>query len=151
RLEEIAASQIEYANGTPLVQYRGSLMPLVTLTYDQEIVSAKKEKSVVFSRGERSLGLAVDEIVDIVTAVVDIKPVSSDDSVIGTATIAGKVTEIVDVSFILEQIDEDWTGGEEGQAQEETRHGVLLVTPNDFYPSLVKPRLSAGGWRTMRA
>lgn len=151
RLEEIDASQIEYANGTPLVQYRGSLMPLVTLTYDQEIGSAKKEKIVVFSRGERSLGLVVDEIVDIVTAVVDIKPVSSDDRVIGTATIAGKVTEIVDVSFILEQIDEDWTGGEEGQAQEETRHGVLLVTPNDFYPSLVKPHLSAGGWRTMRA
>ena len=73
RLEEIDATKIEWLGGEALVQYRGRLMPLVAA--DEALAIRRDGKAlVVFSDGERMMGLAVDEIVDIVDDKLDIEP-----------------------------------------------------------------------------
>ena len=66
RLEKIDAGRIEWVGGRPLIQYRGRLMPLVPADPEIAIRREGTQALVVFSDGERSMGLVVDEIVDIV-------------------------------------------------------------------------------------
>ena len=76
RLEEIDARKIEWVGGRPLIQYRGRLMPLVPADPAITIRSEGTQALVVFSDEERSMGLVVDEIVDIVDDRLDIELVA---------------------------------------------------------------------------
>ena len=66
RLEEFEVSKIERSNGRDLVQYRGALMPLVYVTDGDQHKTEGTQPMLVFSDSGRSMGLVVDEIVDIV-------------------------------------------------------------------------------------
>jgi two-component system chemotaxis sensor kinase CheA len=66
RLEEIDVDTVEYSNGQSLVQYRGKLMPLVKMDENCELRESGRQPILVFADGDHSMGLVVDEIVDIV-------------------------------------------------------------------------------------
>ena len=73
RLEEIDCRKIELSNGRHMVQYRGQLMPLVRVSDEVKIKREGAQPLLVFSDGGRSMGLVVDEIVDIVEDRLDIE------------------------------------------------------------------------------
>ena len=73
RLEEIDAAKVEWLGGRPLIQYRGRLMPLVPADEAIAIRTEGTQALVVFSDGDRAMGLVVDEIVDIVEERLDIE------------------------------------------------------------------------------
>ncbi len=66
RLEEFDVSKIEHTGGRPVAQYRGSLLPLVYVDDKVERRTTGTQPVLVFSDNGRSMGLVVDEIVDIV-------------------------------------------------------------------------------------
>ena len=65
RLEEIATDKIELVNGRYMVQYREQLMPLVQMAGVSSRPSGA-QPILVFADDGRSMGLVVDEIIDIV-------------------------------------------------------------------------------------
>ena len=73
RLEEIDARKIEVSNGRHMVQYRGQLMPLVSMNENVRVKGEGAQPLLVFSDGSRSMALVVDEIVDIVEDRLDIQ------------------------------------------------------------------------------
>ncbi len=94
RLEEIEVERIERSNGRELVQYRGRLMPLV---YVNDQVTRRTEGSqpmIVFTDSGRSMGLVIDEIVDIVEERLDIEIISEKPGVLGSTVVRGKATEV---------------------------------------------------------
>jgi two-component system chemotaxis sensor kinase CheA len=101
RLEEIDARTIEILNGRPIVQYRGRLMPLVPATGDMTIKSSGTQPLLVFSDDRRSMGLVVDEIVDIVQDWLAIELVSETPGILGSAVIKGQATEVIDIAHFL--------------------------------------------------
>src|SRR3546814_9869547 len=66
RLEEIDLTQVEYSNGQYVVQYRGQLMPLVMMDVGQKLEAEGRQPVLVFADGHRTMGLVVQEIVDII-------------------------------------------------------------------------------------
>ncbi len=66
RLEEIDCRKIEVSDGRPLVQYRNQLMPLLPIDSETHLKKEGAQPILVFSDHGRSLGLVVDEIIDIV-------------------------------------------------------------------------------------
>ena len=84
------------------MQYRGALMPLV---YMRARVPSRAEGGVqpvlVFTEGGRPVGLAIDEIVDIVEERLTIELGTDEPGIIGAAIVKGKAAEIVDVSHYL--------------------------------------------------
>ncbi|MBX6746602.1 MAG: chemotaxis protein CheW, partial [Acetobacteraceae bacterium] len=111
RIEDIPREQIETAGGRPLVQYRGRLMPLVPLsgTWDPAAMPAR-QPVLVFSDGDRSMGLMVEEILDVVEERLVIDPAGERPGMLGSAVIGGKVTEMLDTAWWLRQAGEDWFG-----------------------------------------
>jgi two-component system chemotaxis sensor kinase CheA len=57
---------------------------------------------VVVSDAARSIGLLIDEIVDIAEQKLDIKMTDDRPGMLGYALIKGVITEIVDVGFFLQ-------------------------------------------------
>src|SRR5690606_33879589 len=96
RIEEIDARQIETSNGRHLVQYRGGLMPLLPVNAGVQVRSEGTQPLLVFIDKSHSMGLIVDEIVDIVENRLDIQVGSQTPGTIGSAIIEGRATEIID-------------------------------------------------------
>ena len=145
RLEEIDVRQIETSNGRSLVQYRGQLMPLVPLNGDVRIKSAGKQPILVFSGEGRSMGLVVDEIVDIVEERLDIELLSEQPGVLGSALIKGQATEVIDISHFLPRAFADWQLWRERRLARAS-HRVLLVDDSLFFRNMLSPLLKAAGY-----
>jgi len=144
RLEEIDARKIEMSNGRHMVQYRGQLMPLVTMT-DKPVRSEGAQPLLVFSDGVRSMALVVDEIVDIVEDHLDIQVGSANPGVLGSAVIKGCATEIVDVAHFLPLAFEDWFRRKD-ENRRARQHSVLLVDDSPFFRNMLLPVLQAAGY-----
>lgn len=103
RLEEIATERLEAIGDRFVVQYRGSLLPIVSAMPSQKAPSAKCQSVIVFNEGNTSFGIAVQSIQDIVEDSVRLELGPSRPGVLGTAVIAGRATELIDVSYYMEQ------------------------------------------------
>jgi two-component system chemotaxis sensor kinase CheA len=145
RLEEIDARTIETSSGRPLVQYRGQLMPLVPANDEVRIKTSGTQPVLVFSDDERSLGLIVDEIVDIVEDRLDIELASEQSGLIGSAVIKGQATEVIDIAHFLPLAFEDWRGWKERGVGKVTR-SVLLVDDAPYFRNMLAPVLKAAGY-----
>ncbi len=146
RLEEFSVDKVERSNGRDLVQYRGSLMPLV---YFDEYAQRKTEGGLpmlVFSDAGRSMGLVVDEIIDIVEDRLEIEVGSERPGVLGSAVIKGKATEVVDIGHFLPQAFEDWFRRKEISAEALTR-SLLFIDDAPFFRNMLGPVLKAAGYR----
>ncbi|GJE00226.1 hybrid sensor histidine kinase/response regulator [Methylobacterium isbiliense] len=149
RLEEVDAAKIEWVGGRPLIQYRGRLMPLVPVDPDQVLKREGSQALVVFSDGERSMGLAVDEIVDIVDDVLDVELAADRSDLIGSAVVRGRATEIVNIAHYLPLAHDDWA-----RAPRRKEHKVpqlLLVDDSAFFREMLTPVLKAAGYRVTAA
>jgi two-component system chemotaxis sensor kinase CheA len=145
RLEEIDCKKIELSNGRHLVQYRGQLMPLVRVSDDVRVRTEGAQPLLVFSDGGRSMGLVVDEIVDIVEDKLDIQVGSETMGVLGSAVIKGQATEIVDIGHYLPLAFEDWFRRRELRQDALTR-SLLFVDDSAFFRNMLVPVLKAAGY-----
>jgi two-component system chemotaxis sensor kinase CheA len=145
---------IEFSAGSPVIQYRGHLMPLVPMTgaLDMErahqavLVFADVDKKL---GRDRSMGLVVDEIVDVVEDQLRIELSGDRPGMLGTAVIAGHATDVVDIGYWLNHAFGDWFGG--GREGKRSSARVLVVEDSDFFRQLVVPILSAAGNEVMAA
>ncbi|HIJ37661.1 MAG TPA: hybrid sensor histidine kinase/response regulator, partial [Rhodospirillaceae bacterium] len=147
RLEEIEATSIEHSHGKPVVQYRGKLMPLVTIDGTFQTRTEGLQPVLVFADRDRSMGLVVDEIVDIVEEELKVELSVDDPGLIGTAVVSGKATDIIDAGYYLMQAWGDWFGSaeKEFQSKSETPR-ILLVDDSPFFRNLLTPLLSVAGY-----
>ena len=150
RLEEIDARKIELSNGRHMVQYRGHLMPLVSMNDSVRVKSEGAQPLLVFSDGARSMALVVDEIIDIVEDRLDIQVGGDNSGVLGSAIIKGQATEIIDVGHFLPLAFEDWFRNKE-QSKRTSPRSLLLIDDSPFFRNMLTPVLQAVGYQVTAA
>ncbi len=146
RLEDIPRDKIEISCGAPVTQYRGKLMPLVALSDDLD-TEKPRQSVLVFNDGDRSMGLMVDEIVDVVEDRLNIELSGARPGLLGSAVIAGHATDVIDTGYWLMQASQDWFHGAARSADQNKSRRVLVVEDSDFFRQLVTPILGAAGYR----
>ncbi len=149
RLEEIDFDNVEYTNGQAMVQYRGTLMPLVPINDGYSFPETGKKPTLVFSDRDRTMGLVVDEILDIVEDRLAVEHKASREGMIGSAIVAGNATEIIDTGYYLTKAFSDWFGVEGDSAINDdrpARRRLLLVDDSSFFRNLLTPILSVAGY-----
>lgn len=150
RLEEIDARKIELSNGRHMVQYRGHLMPLISLNPDAGVKGEGAQPLLVFSDGARSMALVVDEIVDIVEDHLAIQVIGANPGVLGSAVVKGQATEIIDIGHFLPLAFEDWFRRKD-RPSEQREHAILLVDDSPFFRNMLTPVLQAAGYAVTAA
>ncbi len=105
RLEEFDPSAIEVSGNQPVVQYRGEIMPLVHVAEALQLASpgGKQDRLqvVVYAEEGRSIGLVVEEILDIVEQQVAITRGQQSARLLGSAVIQQHVTDLLNVPEIV--------------------------------------------------
>ncbi|MCF8474160.1 MAG: chemotaxis protein CheW [Emcibacter sp.] len=148
RLEEIDVNLIEKSDGRPVFQYRGRLMPLLNLDNSQTFKTEGRQPILVFADGEKTMGIAVDEIIDILEDDLDIELSSAIAGQVGTAIIDGHATEIIDVAYYIEKaFGTLGTSSTSGHTSIENQNHILLVDDSKFFLNMIRPLLSAAGYK----
>ncbi|UFN51139.1 chemotaxis protein CheW [Roseomonas sp. OT10] len=147
RLEDIDAGSIEQTGGGPVLQDRGVLMPLVPVDPDwRRGAPGTRQAVLVFRDGERSLGLMVDAILDVVEQPLRIEGGEGRPGYLGTAIVAGAATEVLDAVWWLRRGTADWFGATAAASAR-----VLVVEDSGFFRHIVVPALSAAGYAVTAA
>ena len=113
RLEKIDPGAIEWSGRTPVVQYRGRLLPLVDLGSMLHHSPADQGNGplrvvVTSEDGDSSVGLIVDQVLDVVDVdltTVDRVGADARMGLYGSVVAAGTVVDLVDVDQIANTID----------------------------------------------
>ena len=146
RLEDIPVERIEMSGGTPVVQYRGQLMPMVPIAGHWEAPESGRQAVLVFTEGQRSMGLMVDEILDVVEEPLVIQPGSDRLGYLGSAVISERVTDVIDTVYWLSHAGGDWFRGDRKSSSAVQKPRLLLIDDSTFFRHLVVPALSAAGF-----
>ncbi|MBX2833699.1 MAG: chemotaxis protein CheW [Micavibrio sp.] len=156
RLENVEVSQIERTGDRMLIQYRGRLMPLIPFGENANFEEHEEKPVLVFSNADKSLGLIVDEIIDIANEYIDVQSDSSMPGILGSSIIHGKATDMIDVGYYLQASDDNWfkdhsddpfdSGDATTQAGGASKKKVLLVDDSPFFRNMLSPLLSVAGY-----
>ncbi len=106
RLEEFPTSQVERSAGREVIQYREQIMPLIRLAGLFGHTSVGEEdllQVIVYSCHGRSVGLVVDEILDIAEQEAAVQQIHETKTLRGAAVLQQRVTELLDVPALLEE------------------------------------------------
>src|SRR5690606_7444946 len=125
---------------------------LVPLDPNHAMRESGRQPVLVFSDRDRSMGLVVDEIVDIVEDRLQVELSSERAGRIGSAIVAGHATDLIDAGYYLVQAFQDWfksDGPVEGGEGRSKR--VLLVDDSPFFRNLLAPLLSVAGYEVTTA
>ncbi len=108
RLEEFPASRVEYGAGGPVLHYRDAILPLawVGAMLDRSAPHFAGDgdplQVIVFSEGDRQVGLVVDQIQDIVEETVTVRQASTSFGLLGSGVVGGKIVDFIDLGALLQ-------------------------------------------------
>jgi two-component system chemotaxis sensor kinase CheA len=108
RLERIRTDRIEQVGTREVLQYRGALVPLVRLDRVLGAVGGPTGDEldvVVYTRGGRSIAMAVSEILDIVEDDARLHSDIDDHGLVGSTVLDQRVTELLDVRSAVRAAD----------------------------------------------
>ena len=151
RLENIDLASIERTDGHMLVQYRGTLMPLIPFSDFVEVGTEGSKPLLVFADRGKSVGIIVDSIVDIREEAIDVQVNANKPGLVGSAIISGKATEIIEVMYYLNSVHGDWfkDHGDEpflAKTSQEGPRRILLVDDSPFFRNMLCPVLTVAGY-----
>jgi two-component system chemotaxis sensor kinase CheA len=154
RLEEFPQSAIEHASGCQVVQYRNRILPLVPLRAVLESGSPGRDQTpdpvqvVVFNDGDRSVGLVVDQILDVAEEAVAVRQKSGRKGLLGSAVVGKRVTDFLDLNHVFHAAAENWLQGVGVHAGGKR---ILVAEASAFSRGLIRSGLDMAGYRVLEA
>jgi len=154
RLEEFPRSSIEHAGGGQVIQYRDHILSLVSLRTILEPGSLdtgslpNPVQVVVFNDGDRSIGMVVDEIVDVVEEAVTIRRKAARHGLLGSGVVGKRVTDFLDLNRVIDAARESWLNGVDGCTKSQR---VLIADPSAFTRGMIRSGLDVAGYTVLEA
>lgn len=143
RIEMVDSGRIEQADGRLTMIQQDRLMPLVPVgstVFDP----SRSYPVLVVTDGDLTVGLLVDEIVDIIEETLEVQMSNGGYDTIGAAVIRGHAVEFIDVQSYLQSV----SGSIKAQSSKmSSRSQVLVVHDDAFARGFLAPMLAAAGYR----
>src|SRR5262249_15585918 len=152
RLEEIPRSQIEYAAGHMVVQYRGHMLPLILLAKQlgsetESLPDVDNLQVGVFTDGASLVGLIVDSIMDITQEQVTTRRTWRRPGIMGSAFVGRRLTDFVDLQEGVTK------SGVKRRALIETDKNppILVADKSDYSRIHIRSCLEMAGYKVLEA
>ena len=140
RIESVDTASVEQTGAGYVLRHRGQLMPLLPAADDVAPTHANQPVLVIGYGGD-TMGLLVDEIIDIVEDPLDIQIAQGAPGVIGTAEFGGVVAELLDLTHFIRIARPD-----SASRGVNRKFKILLVDDRQFFREMLTPVLSAAGY-----
>ncbi len=154
RLEEFPQSSIERASGGPVVQYRDRILPLVALRTVLEPNAADSGETtdpvqvVVFNDGNSSVGMVVDEILDVTEDAVTVRQATDRCGLLGSAVVGKQVTDFLDLNEVIRATGRTWFAGRNKHLGAQK---ILVADASPFSRALVRSGLEMASYVVLEA
>ena len=154
RLEEFPRSSIEHAAGCQVVQYRNRILPLVLLRDILEPGAPDREQTadpaqvIVFNDGDHSIGVVVDQILDVAEEAVTVRQNSNRKGILGSGVVGKRVADFVDLNHILRSAARDWFQEAHTAVSGKT---ILMADGSAFSRGLMRSGLDMAGHHIIEA
>jgi two-component system, chemotaxis family, sensor kinase CheA len=154
RLEEFPLSAIEHAGGDRVVQYRNQILPLVSLRALLEPHSAEEGEPadpvqvVVFHDRDSSVGMVVDEILDVTEEAVMVRQESVRRGLLGSAVVGKQVTDFLDIHEVIRAGGGSWAQGAAGHKRQKK---IVVADDSGFSRAMVRSGLEMAGYMVLEA
>lgn len=164
RLEEFDTNQIEYSGEQRVINYRNTLLPIVSLfdflkltsRKSDELEVARKISIVVVKSAERLVGIEVNQILDIVTAnaVID-SNLADRPGILGSLIYQDEVLVLIDVFAVVKPCLKHISGGSVSDPSESSPSArekkkpfgkILFVEDNNFLRKHISTLLKDQGF-----
>lgn len=145
RIEMVEQGRIEQADGRLTMIHQQRLIPIVpvgTMYFDP----SRNYPVLIIDNGTVTVGLLVDEIVDIIEETLEVQLSGGGGATIGAAVVRGSAVEFVDVNAYLQSVASSVKTHSSAE-----RSQILLVHDNAFARDFLSPMLAAAGYRVMAA
>ena len=155
RLEEFPRSVLEHAGGEQVVQYRGRILPLVSLRSILEPNSAVNEmladpvQVVVFNDGDVSVGMVVDQILDVAEEAVTVRQSSDRKGLLGSAVVRSKVTDFLDLHEVMRAMSRSRSAS--GGAERLNCKKILILDGSILTRGMIRAGLEMAGYSVLEA
>jgi two-component system chemotaxis sensor kinase CheA len=103
---------------------------------------------VVFNDGDRSVGMVVDQIVDVVEEVAKVRKKSDRTGLLGSAVIGKQVTDFLDLNAVIRASAGNWENSLDAIAAGKT---ILVADPSAFSRGMIRGGLEMAGYRVLEA
>jgi two-component system chemotaxis sensor kinase CheA len=154
RLEEFPQSAIEHAGGSQVVQYRNRILPLVPLWTVLESAPPDPGQApdpvpvIVFNDGDRSVGVIVDQILDVAEEAVTVRQKSARRGLLGSAVVGKRVTDFLDLNQVIDAAGETWV---QGSGVPSHSRKILLADASAFSRGRIRSGLDMAGYGVVEA
>jgi two-component system chemotaxis sensor kinase CheA len=106
-------------------------------------VSTDPVQVVVFNDGDRSVGMMVDEIVDVAEEAVTVRKKSDRKGILGSAIVGKRVTDFLDLNEVIHASEGNWA---QGADETVSRKCVLVADPSAFSRGMIRSGLEMAGY-----
>lgn len=160
RLEEFPRSSVERAGGCQVVQYRDRILPLIPLREVLEsgaadpgglsapVEAADPVQVIVFNDGDRSVGVLVDQILDVAEEAVTVRHGTARKGLLGSAVVGKRLADFLDLNYVLHAAARDWFQGRNGA---KAGQNILVAEASAFSRGLIRGELDMAGYRVLEA
>jgi two-component system, chemotaxis family, sensor kinase CheA len=139
RIEEVDATDLVESDGQIFLRHNDMIMPVVFLAAADP--ARTKWPVLVVGVGGEPMGLVVTEIIDTIEHSLEIDIAGRTPAVIGTTTMRGSVTEILDLTHFMQSARPD-----EFDRKHAHRFRLLLVDDKLFFRDMLAPIIAASGY-----
>jgi two-component system chemotaxis sensor kinase CheA len=102
---------------------------------------------VVLNDGDRSVGMIVDQILDIAEEAVTVRQKSSRKGLLGSGVVGKRVTDFLDLNQVI-QATENWVQGTDGIGNDKR---ILVADASAFSRGLIRAGLDMAGYQVAEA
>jgi len=142
RIQTITAGDIEIADGSAVLRIQGRLVPILRVCHEPLPSSPYRSLAVLLlQEANEVVGLAVDEIIDIVDEDMNVEISGRGDGVLGIATIRGETVEVLDAFYYIDAVRQNRRPGPSAQR----RVKILIADGSGFYREMLGGMLREAG------
>jgi two-component system chemotaxis sensor kinase CheA len=140
RIEEVPRDRLVESAGAFVMAYRDGLLPVLPAT---DLVSRERSSYpiLIISGAGQSMGLLVEEIIDVTDEYLDLQRESTAPNVLGSIQLGGQVVDFLDVTYFMREACPAAVA-----RGVNSRLKVLLVDDKAFFRDMLAPILGAAGY-----
>jgi len=103
---------------------------------------------VVFNDGDRSVGMVVDQILDVAEEAVTVRQKSSRKGLLGSAVVGKRVTDFLDLNEVIRASEGNWDKNPDGQGSGKR---ILVADASAFARGMIRSGLDMAGYVVLEA